>query len=227
MSFVTCNGPFVTVWDACTGKAIRLDRACDGDIVRATLDAGQRRLVLGSSTGEIVVFGFLQGIHIRSMTPRHKGPVSGLAYVAEDQVVVSGGWDRSLRVYDEIPREGDPPLLRKVDGAHSSDINCVVVSRHFSLIASGSAGGSCRLWDLQFLSCEGSCTVGHEVQCMCFLEPYPLLAVGDSGGYISVIPVRSWLGKGLANDVGLRFVNDREGEGTIEGPATVTCMTFR
>lgn len=41
------------------------------------------------------------------------------------------------------------------------------------------------------------------------------------------LPNRSWLGKGLANDVGLRFVNDREGEGTIEGPATVTCMAFR
>lgn len=31
----------------------------------------------------------------------------------KEQVIVSGGWDRSLRVYDEVPQEGDPPLLRQ------------------------------------------------------------------------------------------------------------------
>lgn len=41
-------------------KAIRSDQACEGDIVRAVLDSGERRLILASSLGEIVVFGFLQ-----------------------------------------------------------------------------------------------------------------------------------------------------------------------
>lgn len=36
------------------------------------------------------------------------------------QVIVTGGWDRSLRVYDEAPREGDPPLLRQVSFIHLS-----------------------------------------------------------------------------------------------------------
>lgn len=51
----------------------------------------------------------------------------------------------------------------QVDAAHSSDVNCLVVSHVLSLIASGSSGGFCRLWDLQFLSSEGNCTIGDEV----------------------------------------------------------------
>lgn len=41
-------------------KAVRTDRAAEGDIVRASLDSAERRLVLASSCGEIVIYGFLQ-----------------------------------------------------------------------------------------------------------------------------------------------------------------------
>eukprot|EP00752_Nemacystus_decipiens_P012939 g11452.t1 len=172
-------------------------------------------------------FRFLQGARIRILSPGHDGPVSGMVYIKEDKVIVTGGWDRSLRVYDEVPREGDPPLLRKVEGAHSSDINVVAVSQRLSLIASGSAGGTCKLWDFQLLYCEGTCSVGNEVLCLCFLEPYPLVAVGDAGGYVSIFPVRPWVegGGGGRCDALLRFANDQQAEGTIEGPAAVTCLT--
>lgn len=148
---------------------------------------------------------------------------------------MTGGWDRSLRVYDEAPREGDPPLLRQVEGAHCTDINAVAVSHRWSLIASGSADGSFRLWDFQFLSCEGSYVAGYEVLCVSFLEPYPLVAVGDAGGYVSVFLVRPWPGQGRVvggagdprRSASLRFSNDREAEGTIEGGSAVTCLTHR
>ncbi|CAM9260448.1 unnamed protein product, partial [Ectocarpus fasciculatus] len=236
VSFVTCNGPFVTLWDACTGRAVRTDKATEGDIMHACLDGGERRLLLASSLGEILVYRFLQGTRIRTMSPDHDGPVSGMVYVKEDKVIVTGGWDRSLRVYDEAPREGDPPLLRQVEGAHCTDINAVAVSHRWSLIASGSADGSFRLWDLQFLSCEGSYAVGNEVLCVSFLEPYPLVAVGDAGGYVSVFLVRPWPGQGRvvggAGDLrrsaaALRFSNDREAEETIEGGSAITCLTYR
>lgn len=41
-------------------KAVRTDKAMEGDIVRACLDSGERRLLLASSLGEILVYGFLQ-----------------------------------------------------------------------------------------------------------------------------------------------------------------------
>lgn len=143
------------------------------------------------------------------------------------EVIVTVGWDRTLRVYDEVPREGDPPLLRQVEGAHSSDINVVAVSHRLSLIATGSAGGSCKVWDFQLLSCEGTYSAGNDVLCVCFLEPFPLVAVGDAGGYVSIVPVRPWedVDGGLRSSAVLRFANDQQAEGTIEGPAAVTCLT--
>ncbi|CAN0111869.1 unnamed protein product [Scytosiphon promiscuus] len=238
VSFITCNGPFITLWDGCTGKAVRRDRAMEGDVMRACLDGEERRLLLASSLGEIVIYRFLQGTRIRTMSPEHDGPVSGMVYVKEDKLIVTGGWDLSLRVYDEAPREGDPPLLRQVEGAHSSDINVISVSHRLGLIASGSAEGGCRLWDYQFLSCEGSYDVGSEVLCVIFLEPHPLVAAGDAGGHVSIIPVRPWsqvpgeIGTAIAGNAScssplLRFTNDPEAEGSIEGPASVTCLTHR
>ena len=41
-------------------KTSKVIDAVDGDIVRACLDGGQRRLILTSSTGEIVIYGYLQ-----------------------------------------------------------------------------------------------------------------------------------------------------------------------
>ncbi|CAM9742896.1 unnamed protein product [Discosporangium mesarthrocarpum] len=229
VSFVTCNGDLVTLWDACTGKAIRSESACQGEIVCAALDSGERKLLLATSLGELLVYNFLQGVRVGSFTPGHRGPVSCLGYVAEDKasILVTGGWDRSLRVYDEVPREGDPPLLRQVDAAHTSDINALAVSHMFSLVATGSAGGSIRLWDLQFLSGEGICRVGDEASAMLFLEPYPLLLVGDAGGRVSLIPVRLWLGQGHRNEVVASFLNDTDAPETVEGPSAVTSLAVR
>ncbi|CAM9158987.1 unnamed protein product [Choristocarpus tenellus] len=190
VSFVTCNADLVTLWDAYTGKAIRSRKACQGEILCAALDSGARKLFLCTSLGKVYVYNFLQGVRITAFTPGHKGPISCLGYVGEDKVLLTGGWDRTLRVYDEVSREGDSPLLRQVDAAHASDINALAVSQMFCLVATGSAGGTCRLWDFQFLSNEGMCQLKDEVMCLCFLEPYPLLVVGDCGGRVSFVPVR-------------------------------------
>lgn len=41
-------------------KAVRTDKAMEGDIVRACFDGSERRLLLASSLGEILVYRFLQ-----------------------------------------------------------------------------------------------------------------------------------------------------------------------
>ena len=82
------------------------------------------------------------------------------------------------------------PRHPQVEGAHSSDINAIAVSQKLSLVASGSADGTCRIWDFQFLTPEGYFYMNNDIMCLCFLGSYPLVAVGDAGGYISIIPVR-------------------------------------
>lgn len=41
---------------ALTRRAVRTDKATEGDIMRACLDGGERRLLLASSLGEILVY---------------------------------------------------------------------------------------------------------------------------------------------------------------------------
>lgn len=41
-------------------KIVRTDKASEGDILHACLDSGERRLILASSLGEILVYGYLQ-----------------------------------------------------------------------------------------------------------------------------------------------------------------------
>lgn len=51
-------------------RAVRTDKAMEGDIMRACLDGGERRLLLASSLGEIIVFRFVGRAHARGVRCR-------------------------------------------------------------------------------------------------------------------------------------------------------------
>lgn len=54
------------VWNARNGKPIRVFKNCfESDITCMALDKDHRKLILGSSRGEIKVFDVLSGVHIR------------------------------------------------------------------------------------------------------------------------------------------------------------------
>lgn len=78
----------------------------------------------------------------------HSGEVTSVAYAAEDHLIVSASWDRTLRVHDEVAGEA-APTLRAVVNAHSADIQKVALSYQLSLLATGGSDGSLRFWDFQ------------------------------------------------------------------------------
>lgn len=78
----------------------------------------------------------------------HSGEVTSVAYAAEDHLIVSSSWDRTLRVHDEVAGEA-APTLRAVVNAHSADIQKVALSYQLSLLATGGSDGSLRFWDFQ------------------------------------------------------------------------------
>ncbi|KAG5181828.1 hypothetical protein JKP88DRAFT_245988 [Tribonema minus] len=65
-------------------------------------------------------------------------------------VMAVAGWDRRIRVIDEVASERDDPLLRLIDGAHDADMTCLALSHPLGLIATGAADGSlkhyCDIW---------------------------------------------------------------------------------
>ena len=62
--------------------------------------------------------------------------------------MVSVSWDRNVCIYDDGNNDG-LTLLRVIRFAHDRDITCVAFSYQLSVIATGAADGSLRLWDFQ------------------------------------------------------------------------------
>ena len=67
---------------------------------------------------------------------------------AQDRMIVSCSWDRSVHVYSDL-QQTELPLLRRILKAHDTDIVSLAVSRPLSLMATGGEDGIIRLWDFQ------------------------------------------------------------------------------
>ena len=94
----------------------------------------------------------------------HQADVTAVVYCPSEQTIVSVSWDRQLVVHDEKPNSEECATLRTVVNAHDADINCLDFSRELSLLGTGAADGTLRMWDFQSVKLVGVCE-GHEVQC--------------------------------------------------------------
>lgn len=93
----------------------------------------------------------------------------------------------------EPKNDDDKLVLRHIDGEHFKDlIVCMTVSKHHSLIATGSQSGLVTLWELE----TGRCNKAHiaaraNITFLQFMDKYPILMAGGSMGYCSL-----WVTKG-------------------------------
>ena len=190
VTMVTTAGGNMKVWDAKLGTVLRVYHGVTRtNISQISFDEQQRKLVVADQAGNLTVHNYLNGALMYELKPPHKNEVTCLRYWNEDRCIVTAGWDRSLRIYDDYKTHD---LLRIVDNAHTSDIACLACSEPLSLIATGSADGTVRFWDFSFFSLEGSCSTMSSISCMAFAEPYPLLVTANIIGIISIWPVRPW-----------------------------------
>ncbi len=71
-------------------------------------------------------------------------------YCNEDRVVISCGWDHTIRIHDEESMDGE--LLREVANAHGADILCVAHSYCLGVMATG-----CRLGEVRWRRADACC----------------------------------------------------------------------
>ena len=113
-----------------------------------------------------------------------------------DKVIMTAGWDKVIRAYDELHPES-VELLRCIECAHDNDINAMAHSRALSLIATGDENGALILWDFQFFSHEADCRYGaggnNGITALTFVEDYPLLVSGDVEGNVEFWLTKPWL----------------------------------
>lgn len=93
------------------------------DITVMELDTNHRKLMLGSSNGEVKIFDLISGkvtLALDSHDPQ-EGEVSYIGYGNDDHTVVTCGWDRVIKVHmDEVkdyamPDEEQPQAAKEED----------------------------------------------------------------------------------------------------------------
>jgi len=176
----------IRVFDASGQRTAQWLNVVPSPICSLTLDDRQRKVVVGTQCGRVVVLNASGGGLLKLGDTGHESEVSCLRYVPKLKTVVSAGWDRSVIIHDERPShmlQG----LKQLDGVHGGDIVAVAVSspEHMGLIATGGADFAVRLHDLNTLRLEGLLE-GHmgEVTCLEFVDGYPLVVSADSSGAI-------------------------------------------
>ncbi|KDO20774.1 hypothetical protein SPRG_13526 [Saprolegnia parasitica CBS 223.65] len=188
MTLLTTTDRDVQIWDAQKGTLLHVFRGlCRSDITHVVLDARERKFVLSTLGGDVLVFNYLNGALLKSF-PRHSGQVSCMLYCKEDEVVLTASWDRSLRLYDDDSKK---PLMRCIAQAHRADIKCMAYSYHLGLVATGSADGSLKIWDyVYFLLEQAYSEHSVEVNAVAFLDPHPIVLSGYENGMIVLHSVR-------------------------------------
>ena len=88
--------------------------------------------------------------------------------------------------------------LRKFDGSAIDDsITCMTVSKHHSLIATGSWSGNLTIWDFETGKIDQMHVAAEsKIIFLQFLDPYPILVAGGVQGYVTV-----WATRGAPIDI--------------------------
>ena len=192
-SIITTHGCSVKIWNALIGKLEKayFDLTVNGsDITAIVLDNRKRKFIIGDHLGDIQIHNYQSGALMKVFDP-HASQITSLKYIDELKYVVSVSWDGAIVVHDE-----DPPdhgvVVRTMDVAHThrGDISCAAVSYNLTLLATGAADKTVRIWDTETGKIEAKLEFEHEINEIVFLHPYPLIVIADSAGIVWVYGVR-------------------------------------
>ena len=204
MTFAVALENEVQIFDSQTGiLANHFHDVCDSEVTTLALDSRQRKLLVGTHKGEVLVFSYMTGALMKRFQ-QHASDVSGIAYCHGDKCIITTSWDRRVQICDEEPmgagHELICPTLRSVTNAHATDIVCVAFDHDLSLFATASTDGVIRVYDFQFAIVEGpdiggfnDGNIGHEAEItsLSFVGGrYPCLITADCTGILCMWAVR-------------------------------------
>jgi WD40 repeat protein len=131
----------VRIWDSASGALLQTLRGHDSWVLAACLDREGKRIA-SSGTDLIVVREAGSGRVLHTLQG-HRGEVLGLQFSPTQPLLVSGGSDYTVRLWD--PESGRPIACWR---GHRDWVRSVAFSPDGRWIASGSHDHTARLWDV-------------------------------------------------------------------------------
>ena len=117
----------------------------------ACFDHAQRRLMTGSSDGNVRLWNFANGVMLKEMTTPTIDDVTGLVHAVNEsgdsKRVVSSGWNGLVTVWEDLGGISSKQEPRRQMRGHESDVLCVA-EHHPGTVASGDFDGVVIVWNV-------------------------------------------------------------------------------
>ena len=117
----------------------------------ACFDVGGRRLMTGSSDGNVRLWNFANGVMLKEMTTPQVDDVTSLVHAVNEsgdsKRVVSTGWNGLVTVWEDLGGIASKQEPRRQMRGHGSDVLCVA-EHHPGTVASGDFDGHVIVWNL-------------------------------------------------------------------------------
>ncbi|HEY5938325.1 MAG TPA: WD40 repeat domain-containing protein, partial [Kofleriaceae bacterium] len=136
----------------------RAELATGGPVDAAAFDASGTVLALGERSGKVSILDAKTGSVLASCEP-HAAAVSWMHFTANRELLVTGSFDREVRVCDRATGALKHRLL-----GHRNKITALTGSRDGRYIASGSRDGGVYIWDLETGLAQTSFSLGSAVK---------------------------------------------------------------
>jgi hypothetical protein len=138
------EGSRIQRWDLASGRVLGAYRDLGTDVTALAVMDSDKKLIAGTSAGDMHVYMVGSGINVNTIKA-HDSAIKTLALGPTQDICVSGSDDCSAKVWNI----GDSICLATLTGRRAP-ITALHFFRNGSMIASGDAEGSVRLWGLSW-----------------------------------------------------------------------------
>jgi len=166
------------LWELSTGNTTRRFVGHTKDVMSVAFSADHRQIVSGSRDRRVNLWNTLGQCKYSLEEKGHSDWVSCVRFSpnANTPVVVSGGWDKSVKVWNLNQCKIRYDLL-----GHTGYVNTVTVSPDGSLCASGGKDGAAMLWDLNEGRHLSTLEAGDVINALCFSPTRYWLCAATAG----------------------------------------------
>jgi len=166
------------LWELSTGNTTRRFVGHSKDVMSVAFSADHRQIVSGSRDRNINLWNTLGQCKYSLNEKGHSDWVSCVRFSpnANTPVVVSGGWDKAVKVWNLNQCKIRYDLL-----GHTGYVNTVTVSPDGSLCASGGKDGAAMLWDLNEGRHLSTLEAGDVINALCFSPTRYWLCAATAG----------------------------------------------